>query len=681
MKMTTTTTGITDALGAAESNPFTIKANGKAFRTLLDGLYVHKPRAVVRETMTNAADSHVEAGMPDIPFDIHLPGPLDPTFRVRDYGVSMTHEQVMGLYSTLFDSTKDDTNDLTGGFGLGSKSPFAYTDSFTVIARLDGVKRTYMAAFAPGGAPTISLVSTEASDEAQGFEVIIPVRREDWATFAEEARMVSIGFDPLPFADGNEIDVPRPMFVADDGSFAVFARGAIPGAGHLAVRQGVVIYPVSGDYDLDVKARNVMNYNGSYTLVVDVPIGEVNITASREGLSLDDRTKDRVASALADVRSHIDTKAAAIAADCKTRLEALEAWYGKDADRGDFAGMFSVEPTWQGKRLVTTIDLSIQRHKDGTIVSKNNQELPDDWETLHGLNRNSRNSSLLYNVDFRYRDNYRFVLASSSDKIVRSKMRWKAYVDSGGYTHAQHTWLLTDVEPAKIKVLKDLCGFKDSQFKRLADLPDPGPRQTTARAKPADGGTKALMGVNEIVNSSAHQRLSALPAEYVWVKAEGGMSMRFRENALRLARRSADLGIVPEGVKVLSFSDKAIERLSPKDDPIDVRMAAFIKANHKKALDASQARGYNKALRRRGLADFFPVKTVGMTDSAINIILTGGRGGWSQAEKDAHARGEKEAEAMLKKDYPLLANPLDKDGIKWYIDARNNNNNGRNNNP
>ena len=114
-----------------EQGTFRIKATGKAFRVLIDGLYANKAQSIVRELASNAFDSHI-AAKTSKPFFIHVPTTMRPEFYVRDYGIGMSHQKVMNLYSTLFDSDKDEDNDLVGMFGLGSKSPFAYTDQFYV---------------------------------------------------------------------------------------------------------------------------------------------------------------------------------------------------------------------------------------------------------------------------------------------------------------------------------------------------------------------------------------------------------------------------------------------------------------------------------------------------------------------------------------------------------------------
>ena len=117
-----------------EIGEFRIRNSAKAFNILSSGLYANKIRAIIRELSCNAVDSHVAAGKQDTPFDVHLPNQLDPTFRIRDYGTGLTHDQVLNIYTTYFESTKTESNQFIGALGLGSKSPFSYTDNFTVTA-------------------------------------------------------------------------------------------------------------------------------------------------------------------------------------------------------------------------------------------------------------------------------------------------------------------------------------------------------------------------------------------------------------------------------------------------------------------------------------------------------------------------------------------------------------------
>jgi len=140
------------------SSDFRIESSPEAFRILSDGLYSDKIRAVIRELSTNAVDACVEAGTLDTGgYVIHLPNTLEPSFSIRDYGTGLTHEEVIGLYTTYFGSNKTHSNKFTGQLGLGSKSPFAYTDSFTVTSWTDGSKRCYNAHISAAGYPAIAL--------------------------------------------------------------------------------------------------------------------------------------------------------------------------------------------------------------------------------------------------------------------------------------------------------------------------------------------------------------------------------------------------------------------------------------------------------------------------------------------------------------------------------------------
>jgi HSP90 family molecular chaperone len=110
-----------------EEGGFTIESNANAFSILFDKLYSNKNQAVVREIYCNAVDVTTNK----VPH-ITVPTEMNPVFVVRDYGPGLSHEDVMALYTTVFRSTKAGDNSKIGGFGLGSKAPFCYTDGFIV---------------------------------------------------------------------------------------------------------------------------------------------------------------------------------------------------------------------------------------------------------------------------------------------------------------------------------------------------------------------------------------------------------------------------------------------------------------------------------------------------------------------------------------------------------------------
>ena len=277
-----------------ESNQFTIEASGKAFMILSDGLYSNKIKAVVRELSTNAYDAHVEAGIPDRAFDVNAPTALNPVFSVRDYGVSMTHEQCMTLYTTYFKSTKNHSNDAVGCLGLGSKSPFAYADAFTVEAFLDGEHRIYAAVRDENGCPQFNLIETKPTDLERGMKVSVSVRREDVNTFAREMRSVYHYFNVKPRVTGDRdftfMDEETIVLSGDNWAFTTgdYQKNRII--------MGQIGYSFDAD-DLmidDVRDEIVEFVDDASGLLIHVNIGDVDITPSRESLSFNKQTKQKI---------------------------------------------------------------------------------------------------------------------------------------------------------------------------------------------------------------------------------------------------------------------------------------------------------------------------------------------------------------------------------------------------
>ena len=106
---------------------------------LSKGLYANPLKSMVQEITFNAWDAHRMDNCLDKPIDIYF---NDTTgFMVRDYGPGIPPGKTFtDIYFTYGGSTKRDDADATGGFGLGSKSPFAYTDTFNVTNHHKGEK-------------------------------------------------------------------------------------------------------------------------------------------------------------------------------------------------------------------------------------------------------------------------------------------------------------------------------------------------------------------------------------------------------------------------------------------------------------------------------------------------------------------------------------------------------------
>ena len=292
--------------GNFEESKFSIEASSKAFFILSDGLYSNKILAVVRELSTNAYDSHVEADKADAPFDVHLPTPLKPVFFIRDYGTSMSHDNCMQLYTTYFRSTRNNSNDAVGCLGLGSKAPFAYSDSFTVEAYLDGTCRIYSGYKNQDGSPTFSMMEEVPTNEPNGIKVSINVNDYDVNRFHHEAHKVYEYFkvkpnfvsETLKYKSVNKVLAGDNWYFDDD-------------ANNNLVIMGQIAYPLDGNQlvsndDPSNKYRNFIEYSNGLRIFLN--IGDVDITPSRESLSYSKETKENIRGTITKIMNDISTK-------------------------------------------------------------------------------------------------------------------------------------------------------------------------------------------------------------------------------------------------------------------------------------------------------------------------------------------------------------------------------------
>lgn len=303
---------------STKESKFTINASAQAFRILSDGIYEHKIPAIVRELSCNAYDAHAEAGNLDQPFKVVLPNALHPYFEIEDFGVGLDDDGVRTVYTSYFTSTKQNSNDAIGAFGLGSKTPFSYTNTFNIRARKDGVERLYSAYIGSDGAPAVNMLAEHETQEGNGVKITVPVKDSDFSRFKYEAQFILSMFKVKPI-------VPDPTF-----EFLLEGVAEELETGKIVVKQvknnlsqlynsrlyavmGGVCYGLDWNtiaYSLDKKYFDYINkvvlggtsyysYSSSKSVMfLQFEIGELEPAASRETLSMTEDTESLVTSRL-----------------------------------------------------------------------------------------------------------------------------------------------------------------------------------------------------------------------------------------------------------------------------------------------------------------------------------------------------------------------------------------------
>jgi hypothetical protein len=424
-----------------ESQVFRIATNAKAFRVLVDGIYSDKIGSIVRELLSNAWDAHARRGDLDLPFEVRLPNALNPTFSVRDYGCSMEHEFVLRSYSTLFESSKGDSNTEVGAFGLGAKSFLSYTDACTLVCWLDGEVRSYSIALNDDAVPEVKLVHRAPSDEPQGVEVTFAVAQGDFQLFRRAAETCSYGFDVPPNFVGNEITPLTPVFTGT--GWRVYDSRISNIDSQVIVRQGCAVYPT-----------NRYNYNTNlphnYVVVVDAPIGTIGVTASREALALSpeqgDQLRYRVTAAVLELNGQVQEQYRALT----TPIAKARFAYANSSllGRGDFPTWvklpFSVNK-WDAGALapydvfnVSYLDKILVIHDDGTPIKRRTLR-------LRSLVKQGRKSVYLVTSSAEVQK-IRTLLDLSAGQVVKIEAIPDVHVNrSGGGTAAPKKVVTNDV--------------------------------------------------------------------------------------------------------------------------------------------------------------------------------------------------------------------------------------------
>lgn len=256
---------------------FSEDAAGRAhLMSLLTDAYSDKEAATIRELSCNGLDAQIEAGY-DGPLEVTTPTQMMPYLIIEDHGTGMSVDFINGTFSEFGGSTKRNTNDQVGFWGIGGKSPLTLTKQFTFFTVHNGVKATVLVSRDEVGAAGVEIIDTVATKEPNGTRFKIPVEAPQYV-----ARKVYAFFKWWPkgsvLIDGREPERPEPAQVLDPW---VEVHNGLQ---RDIVIMGNIAYPVSHEHRLTSYLKH------GYNVVVRIPMGEVNVTPNREALQYTDLT-------------------------------------------------------------------------------------------------------------------------------------------------------------------------------------------------------------------------------------------------------------------------------------------------------------------------------------------------------------------------------------------------------
>jgi hypothetical protein len=317
----------TDSRGVLEEKLFSLSVESLPFifNILRSTLYSNKELAILREYTSNNLDSHEEAGKANVPVKITLPNALEPVLKFRDYGRAMTHEEIRNVFTEYGVSTKRDSNSYIGAYGIGSKVFWSYTDMFNVISYQNGIKKNYTCYLDPTQVGALAYLGEETTDEPDGLEVSGPINPQDIGKFISEAQTLYEYFPIRPVLEGADVSFENavPLFEGVNKSWFILPKkeNSYHDRKPLAIISGV-------PYTLETSSLDWTNQDANlrYLLKVGImlrfPIGELEVSASRESLAYTQPTQKAIFARLAEAKTELVDMVGAQIHGAKTMYEA-----------------------------------------------------------------------------------------------------------------------------------------------------------------------------------------------------------------------------------------------------------------------------------------------------------------------------------------------------------------------
>lgn len=261
--------------------------SSKLFSMLSSFLYSNKELAVLHELSSNAVDAHTMVGKEAVPIEVHLPTNISPNLIVRDFGPGLSPENVIRFLTTYGESNKTKSKNLIGGYGIGSKSPAAVTDTWQVISRHAGVLTHYQILIDNTGVPLLSKLRELATTET-GIDVIIPTRPNDINLWTTAARTAYRHYTVRPTIVGKDVSWPVTEFVIQQPDFKIAGdqhksiTAIASGRGYTVELMQISQYlsPLCKKFLLDFQKHVIFEFD----------IGAFDVDLSREKIRYSDKT-------------------------------------------------------------------------------------------------------------------------------------------------------------------------------------------------------------------------------------------------------------------------------------------------------------------------------------------------------------------------------------------------------
>lgn len=283
---------------------------------LSSNLYSAPERSFIREIVSNAWDAQVEAGTTDIPTIIkiteskrtssygkYFTGYGDIT--IRDFGTGLSPERFSEVYRNIGSSTKRESNDYHGAFGIGHLSGFSCSNTMYITSYYNGTCYEYIG-IKDANTIVYTLVSTTPTTEKNGLEVTL--KNVSLDKYREALKYIR--FFPNIFIEDNNISTKNKNINETKikkynnfwvSSFVVYDK----------ILLGNVLYPINSLELMLLEQNNsplkkFLDYIEHTGIVLKFDIGELSVTPNRENIIYTKECIDKIIKKISDAKQEID---------------------------------------------------------------------------------------------------------------------------------------------------------------------------------------------------------------------------------------------------------------------------------------------------------------------------------------------------------------------------------------
>jgi len=342
---------------------------GVIMETLRSKIYSNPRRIVIQEIACNARDANREVGKGNVPIRIKLPTKHEPELHISDEGPGIEPIRMKEIYLLLGNSTKRNSSEQTGCFGLGSKTPFAYGNSFgleTVAKEEDGQlrKRDYIAVVDESRKGKLMLVNTQDSEGPTGTTIKVPIKPCDCDIFKEYAGDIfrywgnTVEFNMKDITDTKH----KPFMEGSDWKLFLQHNN-----------YGVFYYEDGIPYKVEDKSlelpKSKLNIFFNEVRLEIFGKGSIQVTATRESIDYRSDVQTHIVDRMTKIYEEINQNISARVQQCSSYWEALilvnenkqkleglldkVQWNGKKVVVGSIsfqnANIHCLEKNWDGK--------------------------------------------------------------------------------------------------------------------------------------------------------------------------------------------------------------------------------------------------------------------------------------------------------------------------------------------